>query len=124
MNRPLVVLTVAGVACAEYEGVWTVVTDPEDARWLGEGSDTGLLVTPFDDARVVDESKERCCILFLNDSFKGTICDWMTADERVLGRFCWNSSRASFPSASSHTELFLCSVCCAFGCRVDVEEGG
>src|SRR5690348_9284426 len=101
-----------------------MMTDSKDVRWLGEGSDTGLLVAPFKDARVVAESKECCRILFLNDSLKGTICDWMTADERVLGRFCWNNSRASSPSASSHTELFLCSVCCVFGCRVDVEEGG
>lgn len=101
-----------------------MTADPEDARRLGEGSDIGLLVAPLEGTRMVDESKERCRILFLNDSFKGTICDWMTADERVLGRFCWNSSRASSPSASSHTELFLRSVCCALGCRVDVEEGG
>ncbi|KAF9334589.1 hypothetical protein BG006_001902 [Podila minutissima] len=99
VNRPLVTVVVGGVPETDSVTVGAselskVEDDDEVEEEVDEDDDVEIVdsdVSPF-----VSGTLPFCCL---------TIVDEITADERVLGRFCWNSSRASSPSASSHTEL-------------------
>ncbi|KAG0351852.1 hypothetical protein BG005_008663 [Podila minutissima] len=100
VNRPLVIVVVGGVPETDSVtvGASELSKDVEDDDEVEEevDEDDDVEVADSDVSPFVSGTLPFCCL---------TIVDEITADERVLGRFCWNSSRASSPSASSHTEL-------------------